>query len=191
VFWTVMPAYRFAIVPTALGAFGAAWTDAGIVRTWLHDRTIERTRDHVLRDLPGAVESSAPQAVAEAISDVVALLSGAPMVPSVALDTAGIPDFDQRVYAIARTILPGETLTYGAVAKAMGEEPMRARDVGVALSRNPFAPIVPCHRIVAANGSLGGYSAPGGTATKRRLLELEGAAVVAPPPPRMQAGLFD
>ena len=65
---------------------------------------------------------------------------------------------------------------------------MRARDVGIALARNPFAPIVPCHRIVAAGGRLGGYSAPGGTATKRRLLELEGAAIVAPP---LQAGLFD
>jgi len=79
-------------------------------------------------------------------------------------------------------------MTYGEVAKALDEEPMRARDVGVALARNPFAPIVPCHRVVAANGRLGGYSAPGGTATKRRLLELEGAAIVAPP---RQAGLFD
>jgi methylated-DNA-[protein]-cysteine S-methyltransferase len=76
----------------------------------------------------------------------------------------------------------------------MGEEPMRARDVGVALSRNPFAPIVPCHRIVAANGNLGGYSAPGGVTTKRQLLEIEGAAIVAPPAPPAppaQASLFD
>jgi methylated-DNA-[protein]-cysteine S-methyltransferase len=65
---------------------------------------------------------------------------------------------------------------------------MRARDVGVALARNPFAPIVPCHRVVAANGQLGGYSAPGGASTKRRLLELEGAAIVAP---AVQPGLFD
>jgi len=65
---------------------------------------------------------------------------------------------------------------------------MRARDVGVALARNPFAPIVPCHRIVAANGQLGGYSAPGGATTKRRLLELVGAAIVAPP---RQARLFE
>ena len=85
------------------------------------------------------------------------------------------------VYQVAQTIPPGETMTYGAIAKALGEEPMRARDVGVALSRNPFAPIVPCHRVVAAGGRLGGYSAPGGTSTKRQLLELEGAAIVAPP----------
>ena len=80
-------------------------------------------------------------------------------------------------------------MTYGAVAKALGEEPMKARDVGQALSRNPFAPIVPCHRIVAANGQLGGYSAPGGASTKRRLLELEGAAIVRRQP--VQTGLFD
>jgi methylated-DNA-[protein]-cysteine S-methyltransferase len=101
---------------------------------------------------------------------------------------AAIPEFDRRVYEVARTIAPGSTMTYGEIAGALGEEPMRARDVGVALSRNPFAPIVPCHRVVAAGGKLGGYSAPGGTATKRRLLEIEGAAVVAPP---LQPGLFD
>jgi methylated-DNA-[protein]-cysteine S-methyltransferase len=104
---------------------------------------------------------------------------------------AAIPDFDRRVYEVARTIPPGSTMTYGEIAGALGEEPMRARDVGVALSHNPFAPIVPCHRVVAANGNLGGYSAPGGASTKRRLLELEGAAVVAPPPPPAQVGLFD
>jgi methylated-DNA-[protein]-cysteine S-methyltransferase len=100
---------------------------------------------------------------------------------------AGIPEFDRRVYDLARGIPPGETMTYGAVAKALGEEPMRA--VGQALARNPFAPIVPCHRIVAANGQLGGYSAPGGATTKRGLLELEGAAIIRRQP--VQARLFD
>ena len=185
-----MPTYRFAVVPTALGAFGAAWTEAGIVRTWLHDRTLERTRAAILRELPGAVEGAPPVEVGDALGDVVALLAGEHRLPTAALDMRAIPEFDRRVYAFARTVLPGDTITYGGVAKALGEEPMRARDVGVSLSRNPFAPIVPCHRIVAANGNLGGYSAPGGASTKRRLLELEGAAVVAPPPPT-QAGLFD
>lgn len=186
-----MTTYRFAVVPTALGAFGAAWTDAGIARTWLHDRTVERAREHIRRELPDAREAAPPPDVADAIDDVVALLAGERRIPTAGLDMAAIPEFDRRVYDVARTIAPGETLTYGAIAKALGEEPMRARDVGIALSRNPFAPIVPCHRIVAANGNLGGYSAPGGVATKRRLLELEGAAVVAPPPPPAQVGLFD
>ena len=186
-----MRTHRFAIVATPLGAFGAAWADAGIVRTWLHDRTPERTRDHILRDLPGAVEATPPPEVGDAMADVVALLAGERRLPTAGLDMRTIPEFDRRVYDYARTVLPGETVTYGAIARALGEEPMRARDVGVALSRNPFAPIVPCHRVVAANGNLGGYSAPGGAATKRRLLELEGAAVVAPPAPPAQVGLFD
>jgi methylated-DNA-[protein]-cysteine S-methyltransferase len=192
VFHESMSTYRFAVVPTALGAFGVAWTDAGIARTWLHDRTVDRTRAAIVRALPGVIETSDPPPdVADAIADVVALLAGERRLPTAALDTHAVPEFDQRVYAFARTILPGETVTYGAVAKALGEEPIRARDVGVALSRNPFAPIVPCHRIVAANGNLGGYSAPGGAETKRRLLELEGAAIVASPPPPAQASLFD
>ena len=115
------------------------------------------------------------------MADVAALLDGQARVPMAPLDMQGVPEFDRRVYEVARTIPPGKTMTYGAIAKALGEEPMRARDVGVALSRNPFAPIIPCHRVVAADGQLGGYSAPGGTSKKRRLLELEGAAIVAAP----------
>jgi methylated-DNA-[protein]-cysteine S-methyltransferase len=183
-----MTTYCYAIRPTALGAFGIAWSDAGIARTWLHDRTVEGTRASILRLLPAAIETIPADDIATALDDVVALLDGAKRASTAGLDARSIPDFDRRVYEVARTIPPGETMTYGAVAKALGEEPMRARDVGIALSRNPFAPIVPCHRIVAANGQLGGYSAPGGASTKRRLLEIEGAAIVAPP---AQAGLFD
>lgn len=123
------------------------------------------------------------------MADVAALLTGEQRsIGDVALDMTSIPEFDRRVYGVARTVPPGETITYGGIARALGEEPMVARDVGQALAHNPFAPIVPCHRVVAANGQLGGYSAPGGATTKRRLLELEGAAIVAPP---VQAGLFD
>jgi methylated-DNA-[protein]-cysteine S-methyltransferase len=177
----VMNELRYLIVPTALGAFGAAWTEHGIVRTWMHDRTVETTRRQILRAYPDAVEGPAGPDVAAAMIAVAALLDGERRVVAARLDMRGIPDFDRLVYEVAQTILPGEMMTYGAIAAALGEEPMRARDVGVALARNPFAPIVPCHRVVAAGGRLGGYSAPGGTSTKRRLLELEGAAIVAPP----------
>ena len=171
----------YAIVNTALGAFGAVWTEDGIARTWMHDRTVEATLRQIMRAYPDAVEHEPAPDVAAAMADVAALLDGQARVPMAPLDMQGVPEFDRRVYEVARTIPPGKTMTYGAIAKALGEEPMRARDVGVALSRNPFAPIVPCHRVVAAGGQLGGYSAPGGTSTKRRLLELEGAAIVAPP----------
>jgi methylated-DNA-[protein]-cysteine S-methyltransferase len=179
---------QFAIVPTAFGAFGAVWTEAGIVRTWMHDRTTQETRRQIQRAFPGAEERIPPAQIDAAMAAVAALLDGEPRMPVVDLDTRAIPEFDRRVYGLARTIPPGETMTYGAIARALREEPMRARDVGVALARNPFAPIVPCHRVVAANGQLGGYSAPGGASTKRRLLELEGAAIVAP---AVQPGLFD
>jgi methylated-DNA-[protein]-cysteine S-methyltransferase len=175
-------AIRFAIITTARGVFGAAWNDRGIVRTWLHERTREQAVRAISRVFPDAVERPAPAAVTGAMADVAALMRGEPRrIGPVVLDTHGLPEFDRRVYEVARTIPPGETTTYGAIARTMGEEPIAARDVGQALAHNPFAPIVPCHRVVAANGRLGGYSAPGGTSTKRRLLELEGAAIVAPP----------
>jgi methylated-DNA-[protein]-cysteine S-methyltransferase len=181
--------WRFSAAPTPLGAVGIVWGDAGIVETWLHAGTVERARAQIRRAFPVAVEAAPPVSVATALRDIASLLDGqAPDLGSAELDMRSIPDFDRRVYEVARTIQPGCTMTYGELAEALGEEPIRARDVGTALARNPFAPIVPCHRVVAAGGRLGGYSAPGGAATKRRLLEIEGAAIVAPP---MQAGLFD
>lgn len=177
------------MAPTTLGVFGVVWTERGIARTWMHDRTDIRTREQIQRAFPAADEGPPPARVSAAMADVAALLAGEPRaLLDVDLDMRAIPDFDRRVYEVARTVSPGETITYGEIARALGEEPMRARDVGQALARNPFAPIVPCHRVVAAGGQLGGYSAPGGAATKRWLLQREGAAIVAPPP---QQGLFD
>lgn len=178
-----------AFAPTPIGAIGVVWSDAGIVATWMHAGTTDRARAHVRRAYPSAVAAAPPAPVADALDAIALLLAGVPVdLRGVVLDMRRVPDFDRRVYEAARTIPPGATMTYGEVAKALGEEPMRARDVGQALARNPFAPIVPCHRIVAAGGKLGGYSAPGGAATKRRLLELEGAEIVAP---SRQPGLFD
>jgi len=169
---------RFAVTPTSFGAFGVAWTDAGIVGTWMHAGTTERTRAQILRSHPGATESTPPEMVATAMADVAALLDGeARDLLSAVLDMRDLTEFDQRVYETARLIPPGSTMTYGDITRIMGEEPMQAREVGRALARNRFAPIVPCHRVVAAGQQLGGYSAPGGVATKRRLLEVEGAPI--------------
>jgi methylated-DNA-[protein]-cysteine S-methyltransferase len=105
----------YAIIPTALGVFGAAWTDAGLVRAWLHGRTTERARHEILRAFPAARERTPPPAIAAAMADVAALLAGAPRaIAAVPLDTRTVPDFDRRVYEVARTIPPGETMTYGA-----------------------------------------------------------------------------
>jgi methylated-DNA-[protein]-cysteine S-methyltransferase len=87
---------------------------------------------------------------------------------------AGVPDFNRRVYEVARTIPWGATLSYGEIAKRLGD-PGVARDVGQALGQNPFAIVVPCHRVLAAGGKWGGFSARGGVSTKRRLLSIEAA----------------
>ena len=90
------------------------------------------------------------------------------------LDLDGVPEFHRRVYDVARAIPPGETRSYGEVAAALGE-PGAAQAVGRALGRNPVPIVVPCHRVLAADGRLHGFSAPGGIETKRRMLALEGA----------------
>jgi methylated-DNA-[protein]-cysteine S-methyltransferase len=171
---------RYALTTTARGAFGVAWTEAGIVRTWMHARTIESTRAQVLRCFPAATEVAPPMMVAAAMADVAALLEGEPRdLRSATLDMGDVPEFDRRVYEVVRSIPPGSTLIYGDVARLMGEQPLQARAVGRALARNRFSPIVPCHRVVGAGRSLGGYTAPAGVETERRLLELEGASIVA------------
>jgi methylated-DNA-[protein]-cysteine S-methyltransferase len=110
----------------------------------------------------------------QAIAQIDALLRREPDdLVSLALDMTGVPDFNQRVYGLARRIPAGRTVTYGEIARRLGSVGL-ARAVGQALGRNPFAIIVPCHRVLAANGMSGGFSAPGGVSLKRRLLELEG-----------------
>jgi methylated-DNA-[protein]-cysteine S-methyltransferase len=180
----------FTAVESPLGALAVAWGGAGIVDSWMHAGTVERARSQVLRAHPAALEAAPPPDIAAAIDGACELLSGeARDLQSARLDLTQVPEFDRRVYEVVRTIPPGQTMTYGQVAAALGEEPMRARDVGIAMARNRFAPFVPCHRVVAANGKLGGYSAPGGTTTKRRLLEIEGVQLVSEGP--LQTALFD
>jgi methylated-DNA-[protein]-cysteine S-methyltransferase len=91
----------------------------------------------------------------------------------IALDMQAVPELHQRIYALAREISPGQTSSYGALAARLGDKQL-AREVGAAMARNPFSIVVPCHRILAADGKLGGFSARGGTATKLRLLSIEG-----------------
>jgi len=147
----------------------------------LPDTSEAATRRRLLARFPGAVESSAPPAIERAIVRLVALLGGErDDLADIALDWTGVPEFNRRVYEIARGVRPGATLTYGDVATRLGA-PGAARAVGHALGENPFPILVPCHRVLAANGRLGGFSAPGGASTKRRLLEIEGA---------VQPGLF-
>jgi len=165
----------FALFDTTIGRCGIAWNERGIVAACL-PADERRLRARLLRRCPGAVEQAPPPAVRRVVERVVALMRGeAEDLSDVALDMDGVPEFNAKIYAIARTVPPGTTITYGEIAKRLGQSD--ARDVGQAMGENPFAPIVPCHRVVAAGGKTGGFSATGGVATKLRLLAIEGAQV--------------
>src|SRR4051794_30264009 len=164
----------FALFDTALGACALAWGEGGVRGVWLPEPTPEATRARVLRRLPQARELAPPPSIAAAIEAIRSLLSGAPNdLGEIVLDFSDIPLFERRVYEAARRVRPGFVVTYGELAAEMGE-PGAAQAVGRALAKNPFPIVAPCHRIVAAGDRLHGFSAPGGLATKRRLLEIEG-----------------
>jgi methylated-DNA-[protein]-cysteine S-methyltransferase len=170
-----MPEYSFAIFDTALGACGIVWTARGIAGVQIHNGSDSATRARLLRRFSGAQEAVPPAEVQRAIDGIVALLHGEHRdLSDVAIDNEGVPAFNTRVYAIARTIPPGKTMTYGEIAERLGDK-LLAREVGTALGQNPCPIIMPCHRVLAASGKAGGFSAPGGVVTKLRLLTIEGA----------------
>ena len=187
---------QYALFETAIGWAGVAWGDNGLVGCHLPERDPEVSRRSFLRKFPDAVEAAPPPSLEPTVDGIRALmrgekadLSGAP------LDIARVPEFNAKVYEIARSIPPGETLTYGEIATRLGDR-LLARDVGAALGQNPWPIVVPCHRVTAAGGKPGGFSARGGVNTKLKLLTIEGAAVVQPPPKAKpqaapQPSLFD
>jgi len=182
-----MPTQAYALFATPIGHCGIAWSERGLTGVQLPERDQAATRARMGRRFPQCREGIAPPQVQEAINAVVALLSGAPTEPvdltHVVLDMNGVPPFHQRVYEVARRVAPGQTVTYGQIARQLGD-PGAARAVGQALGSNPFAPVVPCHRVLAAAGRAGGFSANGGVSTKLRLLLMERARINGP-------GLFD
>jgi methylated-DNA-[protein]-cysteine S-methyltransferase len=176
-----MPADSYALFDTAMGRCGIAWGARGIIGVQLPEANEGATRARILQQCPDAYETSPPPTVQYAIDGIVALLHSEagdfsePVDLSVIeLDMDRVPPFHRRVYRIARTIAPGETMTYGEIAAQLGS-PGSARAVGQALARNPFAIVVPCHRVLAAGDKLGGFSATGGATTKLRLLSIERA----------------
>jgi methylated-DNA-[protein]-cysteine S-methyltransferase len=165
----------FALFDSPIGRCGIVWSERGIAGVQLPEASEAATRARITKRFPGARESAATRAVQRAIDGVGSLLRReSSALDAIELDFSRVPPFHRRVYEAARSIAPGETLTYGGIAARLGE-PDKARAVGQALARNPFAIVVPCHRVLAANGKLGGFSANGGAATKLRLLSLEGA----------------
>jgi methylated-DNA-[protein]-cysteine S-methyltransferase len=168
------PTAFYALFRTSVGLCGLAWNERGVIGFQLPEEHKSKLRARIAKRFPGIVEAAPPRDIQTIIEDVTALLKGeARDLSAVPLDMGGVPDFDRRVYEIARTIPPGRVLTYGEIASRLDVN--NARAIGQALGRNPFAVIVPCHRVVAAGGKLGGFSANGGSMTKRRLLAIEGA----------------
>ena len=172
---------EFAVFETPIGDCGIAWGPRGVVGVGLPESSASALRARMRQRFPGVAESVPPAKIARAIESIRSLLRGEPAdLTGVELDLSGVTDFNRAVYEVARTITPGRTLTYGEIAARVGV-PNDARAVGQALGRNPFPIVVPCHRVVAANGRMHGFSAPGGVNTKLRLLEIEGYEAVPGP----------
>lgn len=166
--------FAYTLFETEIGRCGVAWGPRGVLGLQLPEKTHEATRTRLLRLCPSADEAEPPKPIARAIDDITALLRGEKKtLRAIQLDMNRVSAFNARVYETARAIPAGQTRTYGHIAQAIGEAD-GARAVGQALSRNPFAIIVPCHRVVGANFQLVGFSATGGIATKLRLLQIEG-----------------
>jgi methylated-DNA-[protein]-cysteine S-methyltransferase len=166
----------YALFDTAIGRCAIGWTADGIAAVQLPQPTEAQTIRR-MQQRGARAAATPPPLVAETIAAITKLLEGERHdLNDITLDLAGAPLFHQQVYAIARTIAPGRTLTYGDIARTLGDVTL-SREVGQALGRNPCPIIVPCHRVLAAGGRPGGFSANGGVATKLKILTIEGALV--------------
>jgi methylated-DNA-[protein]-cysteine S-methyltransferase len=169
---------RFAIFDTPIGGCGIAWDGEMIVGTQLPEARVADTRARLRDRFDGATAGTPPPPVQDAVDRIVASLRGeADDLVDIPLDLASLRPFQRKVYEVVRTIPAGETLSYGDVAAAVGS-PGAARAVGQALGRNPYPIIVPCHRVLAARGRTGGFTATGGVTTKLRMLAIEGVRTV-------------
>jgi methylated-DNA-[protein]-cysteine S-methyltransferase len=176
---------HFGLFGTAIGTCALVWGGHGVLGVQLPESDAGATRRRVARRFTAASEAPPTAAIQLVVARIEGLLAGAhDDLADVPLDMVGVPPFHRRVYALARAIPPGATLTYGELATRLGE-PNASRAVGQALGANPFPIVVPCHRVLAAGGRAGGFSADGGVRTKLRLLQIEGAPLGGAP------GLFD
>ncbi|SFW92411.1 methylated-DNA--[protein]-cysteine S-methyltransferase [Amycolatopsis australiensis] len=171
---------EFTTFDTAIGVCGLAWRDDVVIATSLPSGGASALHAWFRRRFPDAVPGTPGPRVQEAVDGIVALLGGARVdLTAVPLDFSGVPEFNRRAYEVARAIPPGKTSTYGDIARALGM-PGSAQAVGQAMGHNPVPIIVPCHRVLAAGGRDGGFSARGGVETKLRMLVIEGAVAEEP-----------
>lgn len=169
---------------TALGLCALAWGEGGLTGAQLPERdaasqpALRQRMAQRFPDVAQSLDSAQAPAEIQALAAAIAAQFAGSLVnlPAVHLDMHGVPPFEARVFAEALRLGPGQTMTYGELAHRLGE-PSAARAVGQALGHNPFAPVVPCHRVVGAGGKMVGFSAPGGVQMKQRMLDIEQRAV--------------
>jgi methylated-DNA-[protein]-cysteine S-methyltransferase len=170
----------FLLFETAIGPTGVAWNDVGLTRLQLPEKTTAATRARLIAkagDPDEATDTSAPPWVRDAIERVRAHLEGrAQDLSPIRLDFARVAPFSARVLRALRGVAPGRTVSYADLAREVGS-PGAARAVGRAMAMNPFPIVVPCHRVLASGGKIGGFTAFGGLTTKDRLLAIEKVSV--------------
>lgn len=182
-----MKSAAYCLFETPIGACGIAWREtagsgsqAVVTAVQLPEATAQGTESRIARKGGSSRPSTPPPEIAAVIEKIRLHLQGETQeFRGIAVDLEGVTPFFRQVYEATREIPAGQTRTYGEIAKALGQ-PAAAQEVGQAMARNPVPIIVPCHRVSAAGGKLGGFSAPGGPATKAKLLALEGASVNLP-----------
>ena len=184
-------AQNYLVFETASGFCSIAWNTSGITCFRLPTKNAEAAQRLLLRRIPDARTSLPSPQVAEAVAAAKRYFEGEQTDFShLKLDLGAQDEFFRQIFEALRRIAWGHTTTYGALAKELGAGPEAARDVGQAMARNPVPLIIPCHRVLAAGGKIGGFSAPGGSTAKARMLELEGVSARPVQPAQRAFGFY-
>jgi methylated-DNA-[protein]-cysteine S-methyltransferase len=170
------PIVHHHVFDTTIGPCGVAWTERGLVGLQVHDATLAVTERRLVARTASAGAAEPPPSVATVVADLKRYFAGDPVdFSAVAIDLSGLDPFRRELYEAMRSLAWGETTTYGELARRLGSSDWEgARKVGDAMGRNPVPVVIPCHRVLAAGGKIGGFSAPGGIKSKIKLLTLEG-----------------
>jgi methylated-DNA-[protein]-cysteine S-methyltransferase len=180
---------HFHLFDTAIGPCGLAWNTAGLIQVQLPEASEAATEARLGRIASASWSEALPQEISDCEGRMRAYFDGEEIeFADITLDLGGANELTARAYTELRKIGWGQTTSYGALAKKLGK-PHAARAIGAAMGKNPWPLIVPCHRVLAASGKIGGFSAYGGRATKRHMLQLERADADGAAP--MLPGLFD
>ena len=165
---------HYHVFETKLGYAAIAWNDAGVARF-----NLPGPKETAANRFGSATPADPPPHIAAIVDQAKRYFAGERIAfDAIGLDLSHVDPFRRAIYEALRKVGFGDTVTYGDLAKRVGaNQPQAAQDVGVAMARNPVPLIIPCHRVLAAGGKLGGFSAPGRTETKQKMLALEGVFI--------------